>query len=217
MNHNTSAQCHTENGEVFMTDQSGNGHHLKQRTMKKLSEIYKELGIAFSFPIEITNANGYDTYYETSDNYWARYERDAKGKETYFENSDNYWYRYEYDAKGKETYFENSDDYWQKWERDVKGRPTYHEDSNGFWQKWERDADGNMDYYEDSTGVKKGTPKASIILDEEESIRFAEMLKAAPRKPTPAMQRAIQAYRDSGIEWEHFPEEPYRDSFINNQ
>ena len=34
MNHNTSAQCHTENGEVFITDQSGNGHHSKQRTMK---------------------------------------------------------------------------------------------------------------------------------------------------------------------------------------
>lgn len=33
-NHNTSAQCHTENGEVFMTDQSGNGHHLKQNKMK---------------------------------------------------------------------------------------------------------------------------------------------------------------------------------------
>jgi len=34
MNHNTSAQCHTENGEVFLTDQSGNGHHRKQNKMK---------------------------------------------------------------------------------------------------------------------------------------------------------------------------------------
>jgi hypothetical protein len=41
MNHNTSAQCHTENGEVFMTDQSGNGHHLKRNKMKKLSETPK--------------------------------------------------------------------------------------------------------------------------------------------------------------------------------
>jgi redox-regulated HSP33 family molecular chaperone len=34
MNYNTSAQCYTENGEVFMTDQSGNGHHLKRNKMK---------------------------------------------------------------------------------------------------------------------------------------------------------------------------------------
>lgn len=27
MKHNTSAQCHTENGSVYMTDQSGNGNH----------------------------------------------------------------------------------------------------------------------------------------------------------------------------------------------
>jgi len=100
------------------------------------------------------------------------------------------------DANDRVTYYEDSDDYWEIYERDVKGRPTYHEDSDGFWQKWERDADGNMDYYEDSTGVKKGTPKAAIILDEEESIRFAEILNAAPTPPTPEMQRALQAYRD---------------------
>ena len=57
------------------------------RTMKKLSEIYKELGIAFSFPIEITDSNGNETYYENSDDYWERYERDANGYRTYFENS----------------------------------------------------------------------------------------------------------------------------------
>ena len=55
--------------------------------MKKLSEIYKELGIAFTFPIEITDANGDETYYEDSDGYWHRYERDANGGETYYENS----------------------------------------------------------------------------------------------------------------------------------
>ena len=32
--------------------------------MKPLSETYKELGIAFSFPIEIRNAKGNLTYYE---------------------------------------------------------------------------------------------------------------------------------------------------------
>ena len=55
--------------------------------MKKLSETYKELGIDFTFPIEI---------------------KDGGGKETYYENSDGFWYRYEYDEKGKETYYENS-------------------------------------------------------------------------------------------------------------
>ena len=80
--------------------------------MKPLSEIYKELGIAFSFPIIIDDANGYQTYYENIDNYWERYEYDAKGKVTYYENIDNYWERYERDAKGKVTYFESSNDFW---------------------------------------------------------------------------------------------------------
>jgi hypothetical protein len=35
--------------------------------MEKLSETYKELGIAFTFPIEIKDANGNETYYEDSD------------------------------------------------------------------------------------------------------------------------------------------------------
>ena len=59
--------------------------------MKKLSEIYKALGIAFSFPIIIDDANGYQTYCENIDNYWERYERDAKGKVTYFESSNDFW------------------------------------------------------------------------------------------------------------------------------
>jgi hypothetical protein len=55
--------------------------------MKKLSETYKELGIAFSFPIKIKDANGYVTYYEDSNDYWYRYEYDADVCVTYFENS----------------------------------------------------------------------------------------------------------------------------------
>ena len=108
--------------------------------MKKISETYKELGIAFTFPIEIKNAEGNQTYCENSDGYWDRYERDDNGYATYHEDSDSYW---------------------EKYERDAKGRPTYHEDSNGFWCRWERDANGDVDYYEDSTGVKKGTPESS--------------------------------------------------------
>jgi hypothetical protein len=59
--------------------------------MKKLSEVYKKLGIAFTFPIKI---------------------KDEKGNETYCENSDGSWYRCEYDKKGKVIiYYENSNGY----------------------------------------------------------------------------------------------------------
>jgi len=75
--------------------------------MKPLSETLTEMGIDFSFPVEIKDANGYLTYRELSDGYWRRSERDANGKETYFENSDNFWYRRELDAKGNETYYED--------------------------------------------------------------------------------------------------------------
>ena len=61
--------------------------------MKKLSEIYKELGIAFSFPIEIGDAEGNLTYFEESDGYWERFEYDANGYETYREDSNGYWER----------------------------------------------------------------------------------------------------------------------------
>ena len=78
--------------------------------MKPLSETYKELGIAFTFPIEIKN---------------------AKGNVTYSEDSDGYCYKREYDANDNVTYFEGSDDFWHKWEYDSKGNETYSEDSKG--------------------------------------------------------------------------------------
>ena len=108
--------------------------------MKPLSETLTELGIAFSFPIEIN---------------------DAKGNETYYENSDSYWERSERDAKGNETYFENSSDFWERWERDANGYVTYCENSSDFWERWEHDANGNVTYYEDSDGFKEGTPKSA--------------------------------------------------------
>jgi len=76
--------------------------------MKPLSETYKELGIAFTFPIEIKDANDNDTYYETSRGYWCKREYDAEGNETYYENSDPYWTKWEHDSKGSVTYFEDS-------------------------------------------------------------------------------------------------------------
>ena len=55
--------------------------------MKKISETYKELGIAFTFPIEIKDDYGNKTYFENSDGIWGKREYDANGNETYFENS----------------------------------------------------------------------------------------------------------------------------------
>ena len=77
--------------------------------MKKLSETYKELGIAFSFPIRIKDANGNETYRENSDGFWYRYEYDTNGYATYYESSNDFWCRCEYDANGYETYCEDSD------------------------------------------------------------------------------------------------------------
>ena len=76
--------------------------------MKKLSELYKELGIAFTFPIQIKDANSNETYCEYSDGYWRRHEYDANGNETYCKNSHNYSYRCQYDDNDNRNYFEDS-------------------------------------------------------------------------------------------------------------
>ncbi len=55
--------------------------------MKPLSETYKELGIAFTFPIRIKDANGKVTYYENSSGFCAVIECDANENETYYEDS----------------------------------------------------------------------------------------------------------------------------------
>ena len=107
--------------------------------MKKLSKTLTELGIAFSFPIEITDDNGRDNYFEYSNGYWRKYEYDANGNQTYYEDSNGYWYKYEYDDNG---------------------RPIYYESSNGYWYKYQRDAIGNETYYENSIGYKEGTPRS---------------------------------------------------------
>ena len=79
--------------------------------MKKLSDIYKELGIDFTFPIVIKDANGNPTYSEDSDGDWYKYEYDANGNRTHYERSDGFWYKCEYDSNGNETYFEDSNGY----------------------------------------------------------------------------------------------------------
>ena len=79
--------------------------------MKKLSETYKELGIDFTFPIEIEDARGNETYFENSDGFWWKSEYNAHGEETYYEDSEGYWWKRECNAHGEETYFEDSDGY----------------------------------------------------------------------------------------------------------
>lgn len=75
--------------------------------MVKLSEVYKEMGIAFTFPIAIKDEAGNVTYCETS-NGWLKREYDAAGNETYYEESNGFWSKRKYDSKGNETYYENS-------------------------------------------------------------------------------------------------------------
>ena len=73
-----------------------------------LAQAYKQQFGEVSYPFEIFDANGNQTYYEDSDGYWRKREYDAKGNETYYEDSDGYWWKRIYDAKGNETYYENS-------------------------------------------------------------------------------------------------------------
>ena len=129
-------------GDDIEWSETENGFKLTKvelNIMKKLSETYKKMGIAFTFPIVI---------------------KDANGNKTYYENSFDFWYKREYDAKGNQTYFEDSNGFWNKYEYDANGNETYYEDSEGDWWKYEYDAKGNQTYYEDSEGEKRGTPRS---------------------------------------------------------
>jgi len=77
--------------------------------MKKLSETYNELGIAFKFPIKIKDANGNTTYFESKNGSWLKRKYDANGNQTCFEESEGDWWKREHDNNGNPTYYENSD------------------------------------------------------------------------------------------------------------
>lgn len=109
--------------------------------MKKLSDIYKELGIDFTCPIVIKDANGNETYYENGEGRRGKCEYDTNGTQTYYEGSTGYWWRREYDADGNQTYYENSE---------------------GYWIKHEHDSNGTQTYFEDSTGYKEGIPRSEL-------------------------------------------------------
>ena len=132
--------------------------------MKKISETYKELGIAFTFPIEIKDANSNSTYYEYSDGHWRRSEYDADGNKTYYEYSGGYWGRSEYNENGDETYHEDSDGCWHRREYDHKGNQTYFENSFGRWRRSEYDSDGNHTYSETSDASKRGMPLSASCI-----------------------------------------------------
>ncbi len=134
---------------------------LTNNTMKKLSETLTELGIAFSFPIEIKDANGKRTYYEYSNGCCWNGEYNCKGNETYHEDGKGYWFKLEYDSNGNETYYENGTGYWYKREYDANGNRTYFENIYGNWYKYEYDSNGNQTYHENSDGTKRGTPKSA--------------------------------------------------------
>ena len=99
--------------------------------MKKLSETLKEMGIDFTFPIQIKNSKGRLTYFESSNGFWIKSEYDSNDKLTYYEDSNGFWTKYEYGSNGNETYYEDSHGFWTKYEYDSKGRETYSEDRSG--------------------------------------------------------------------------------------
>jgi len=94
-----------------------------------IAQFLKVKDFPFKIPFKIKDKNGEVTYYEDSNGFWCKRERDDKGNVTYYEDSDGYWY---------------------KRERDDKGNVTYYEDSNGYWEKCEYDDQGNLIYFEDS-------------------------------------------------------------------
>ena len=129
--------------------------------MKKitpLSDTYKKLGIAFTFPIEIKDENGNTTYFERSDGLWLRREYDKNGKQTYYEDSDGFWSRCEYDEKGNLTYCEDSDGFWERCEYDKKGKETYYENSDG-----------------DKRGTKRGSCDGKVIEVDGKKYKLTEL------------------------------------------
>ena len=56
----------------------------------------------------IRDKNGRTIYYEDSNGYWEKYERNSQGKVIYYEDSNRVWEKSEYDSQGRLIYRENS-------------------------------------------------------------------------------------------------------------
>ena len=58
--------------------------------------------------LEIRNKDGKKIYFENSDGYWVKCERDSEGRTIYREDCSGFWAKCEYDSQGNEIYYENS-------------------------------------------------------------------------------------------------------------
>ena len=63
------------------------------------------------FPFIIKDKDGNQIYYEDSDGYWSKHERDALGNVIYYEDSDGRWSKHERDALGNVIRYEDSTGY----------------------------------------------------------------------------------------------------------
>ena len=92
-------------------------------------------------------------YYEKSDGYWEKWERNEKGKIVFYTTVNNYWEKNKYDESGNEIYHEDSGGYWIKRWYDEKGNFIYFEDSDGNWNRMEYNEIGHLIYRENAKGV----------------------------------------------------------------
>ena len=72
-----------------------------------MKTIAQQLNVK-DFPFTIGDKNGNQIYFENSNGFWRKRERDSNGTEIYYEFSDGFWYKREYDSNGNEIYFEDS-------------------------------------------------------------------------------------------------------------
>jgi len=77
---------------------------MKQQTVAQLLKHDFDKGSLCLYDV-----NGNLIYYESSNEFWYKYDYDSNGNEIYHENSYGYWSKRDYDAGGNEIYYENSD------------------------------------------------------------------------------------------------------------
>ena len=88
---------------------------------------------------------------------------DKNGKLIFWETSDKFWAIYERDENGNKTFYEDSNKLWVRYECNKDGNTTFHEDSNKYWIRYERDENGKITFWENSYEETYGTPKSQEI------------------------------------------------------
>jgi|688.fasta_scaffold71478_4 hypothetical protein len=107
--------------------------------------------------LNIQDKNDNLIYFEDSNRFWEKYERDSQGNQIYLEDSNGYWSKREWDSQGNVIYFENSvgqirDDRPKpcaKW--NFKASVKWNFKANGNLKEI-KDKNGNVIYYENSYG-----------------------------------------------------------------